>query len=70
MSDVGKKIIVIFPGYKRDRIIRTLAEDKDGLFVRYQNQRVSVRPYETGSRETLPGYYLGIHPKLARQLGR
>ena len=61
-SDIGTKITVTFPHY--GRITRVLREDYQGLYVKYQGHRVSVRPERSGMGEVIPGYYLAKHPKI------
>lgn len=41
-SNVGKKVNVLLPG--RRKFQRTLHEDYQGLFVKYNNQILRVRP--------------------------
>lgn len=67
---VGKKIGVWFPHYCKSEIQRILKEDYKGLYVNYQNQRCSVRPYKNYYGEVICGRYIGIHPKLAKSLDR
>ena len=61
-DDIGKTVTITFPHY--GRITRVLCEDYQGLYVKYQNRRVSVRPDRSGMGEVIPGYYLAKHPKI------
>lgn len=62
MNYIGKRVTVTFPHY--DKVQRTLREDENGLFVKYHNQRCSVRPDTTALGDVVPGYYIGKHPKI------
>ncbi len=61
-DDIGKRVTVTFPHY--GKIQRVLCQDWQGLYVKYQGHRVSVRPERSGMGEVIPGYYLGKHPKI------
>jgi len=63
---IGQKSNIWFPHHCR--IQRILKEDSNGLYVSYQNQRVSVRPDKNCLGEIIRGRYIGIHPKLAKIL--
>lgn len=65
---INKKVNVWFPHYCR--IERILKEDSNGLYVKYQNQRCSVRPHKNHLGENIYKSYIGTHPKLAKLLGR
>ena len=41
-SNVGKKVRVLMPG--QQKIERVLHEDYKGLFIRYKNQTIRVKP--------------------------
>lgn len=64
--DIGKPVTVTFPHYKK--VKRILHEDKEGLCVHYAGQRVSVRPDTNSLGEPIRGYYIGLHPKVSRNL--
>lgn len=64
MTYIGKRVTVTFPHY--GRIQRVLCQDWQGLYVKYKGHRVSVRPDTTAMGEILPGYYIGLHPKLMK----
>lgn len=61
---IGKRVTVTFPHY--GRIQRVLCQDWQGLYVKYKGHRVSVRSDTTAMGEILPGYYIGLHPKLMK----
>jgi hypothetical protein len=61
-TDIGTKVTVTFPHY--GHVTRILREDGDGLYVKYQGHRVSVRPDSNALGEVVHGYYIGKHPKI------
>lgn len=63
----NNKVTVEFPGYCR--VQRELHEDRNGLYVKYQKERVPVRPSTNSHGENIKGFYIGTHPKLLRRQG-
>ena len=64
----NNKVKVDFPGY-RIGVERELHEDRFGTYVKYQKQRVPVRPSTNSHGEYIKGFYIGTHPKLLRRQG-
>lgn len=67
-QDMGKSVIVTFPHYQK--IKRILHEDEEGLYIYYSGQRVSVRPDTNTLGKPINGHYIGLHPKVSRNLER
>ncbi|HHY73261.1 MAG TPA: hypothetical protein GX497_08545 [Bacillus bacterium] len=61
-SFVGKKVKVYINGKNVERVLR---EDKDGLYIRFENERVAVRPELNCLDEVIPGAFIKIHTKKA-----
>ena len=59
--EVGQRVTIDFPHGKR--IQRMLQEDKDGLYVKYMNQRIAVQPKTNWMGEFFGGYYIGKKPE-------
>ena len=58
---INKKVTIRFPGYCK--IQRVLKQDESGLYIKYQGQRVSIKPNTNALGEPIRGYYVGNYPK-------
>lgn len=63
-----EKVTINFPHF--GKVKRILKQDVNGLYVKYQGQRIPVRPETNCLGEPIPNSYIGQHPKLMKVGGK